>query len=204
LPSRHLVAYLRALRDAAPELDLHIWEANCEELGDALTEGKVDLAIMTSPSYSDPLRPIPVFRERYHVAFPPGHRYERMNAVPMKEFEGEDYVKRLHCEFPSNFVRLGVAKPYQAVRTRYVGEREGWVQAMVSAGLGMTVMPEFLPILPGIETRLIIEPEVHRQISFVTIAGRQHARPVDIAVKTARSFPWDSLSADPAGERESA
>jgi len=159
---------------------------------------------MTSPSYSDPLRLIPVFRESYHVAFPPGHRYERMNAVPMKQFEGEDYVKSLHCEFPSNFVRLGVAKPYQAVRTRYVKEREDWVQAMVSAGLGMTVMPEFLPILPGIETRLIIEPEVHRQISFVTVRGRQHSHPVDLAVKTARSFPWDSLSADPAGERESA
>jgi DNA-binding transcriptional LysR family regulator len=204
MPARHLVGYLRALRSSAPDLDLHIWEANCEELGDALTEGKVDLAIMTSPSYSDPLRPIPVFRERYHVAFPPGHRYGRMNAVPMKEFEGEDYVKRLHCEFPSNFVRLKVAKPYQSVRTRYVGEREDWVQAMVSAGLGMTVMPEFLPILPGIETRLIIEPEVHRQISFVTVAGRPHSRPVELAVKTARSFAWDSLSADPAGERQSA
>ena len=204
MPSRHLVAYLRALRSAAPDLELHIWEANCEELGDALTEGKVDLAIMTSPAFSDPLRPTPVFRERYHVAFAPGHRYGQMNAVRMQEFEGEDYVKRLHCEFPSNFARLKVAKPYQAVRVRYVGEREDWVQAMVSAGLGMTVMPEFLPILPGIETRLIIEPEVHRQISFVTVAGRPHSRPVDLAVKTARSFAWDSLTADPAGARQSA
>ena len=194
MPARHLVGYLRALRAAAPELDLQIWEANCEELGAALQEGKVDVAIMTSPEFSEPLRPIPLFRERYHVAFARGHRYETMNAVPMREFEGENYVKRLHCEFPSNFARLAVAKPYQTVRVRYVGEREDWVQAMVSAGLGMTVMPEFLPILPDIEMRLVVEPEVYRQISMVTVAGRPHSRPVELAVKTARTFAWEQAT----------
>jgi LysR family transcriptional regulator, hydrogen peroxide-inducible genes activator len=179
MPARHLVGYLRALRAAAPELELHIWEANCEELGDALVDGKLDIAIMTLPEYSDPLRPMGPFRERYHVAFARGHRYARMNAVPMREFEVEPYVKRLHCELPSNFAKLAVAKPYQTVRVRYVGERKDWVQAMVSAGLGMTVMPEFLPILPGIEMRLVVEPEVHRQISLVTVVGQPHSRPVD-------------------------
>ena len=191
MPARHLVGYLKALRAPAPELELQIWEANCEELGGALLEGKVDVAIMTSPEFDDPLRPMPLFSERYHVAFARGHRYEKMNAVPMREFEGEAYIKRLHCEFPSNFARLAIAKPYQAVRVRYVGEREDWVQAMVSAGLGMTVMPEFLPILPGIEMRLIVEPEVQRQVSLVTVAGRPHSRPVDLAVRTARSFAWE-------------
>jgi DNA-binding transcriptional LysR family regulator len=190
MPGRHLVGYLRALRTAAPDLELHIWEANCEELGDALIEGRIDVAISTSCDYDQRLRPTPLFRERYHVAFARGHRYESMNAVPMREFEGEPYVKRLHCEFPDNFVRLAVAQPYGAVRVRYVGEREDWVQAMVSAGLGMTVMPEFLPILPDLETRLVIEPEVYRQISFVTVAGRPHSKPVGHAVRVAQTFDW--------------
>lgn len=78
----------------------------------------------------------------------------------------------------------------------YVGEREDWVQAMVAAGLGMTLMPEFLPILPGIETRLVIEPEVHRQVSLVTVAGRPHSQPVALAVSAARDFAWEQ--AEPA------
>jgi LysR family transcriptional regulator, hydrogen peroxide-inducible genes activator len=113
-----------------------------------------------------------------------------MNAVPMREFEGEPYVKRLHCEFPANFAKLAVAKPYQTVLVRYFGEREDWVQAMVGAGLGMTLMPEYLPILPGIETRLVVEPEVFRQISLVTVAGRKHSKPVGYAVRTAQAFDW--------------
>jgi DNA-binding transcriptional LysR family regulator len=190
MPSQQLISYLTALRAAAPDLLLQIWDANCEELNEALLRGEIDVAVSTSCHYDERLRPTPLFRERYAVAFPRGHRYERMNAVPMREFEGEDYVKRLHCEFPANFAKLAAAKPYQTVRTRYVGEREDWVQAMVSAGLGMTVMPEFLPILPGIETRLVVEPEVYRQVSIVTVAGRPHSRPAAIALRTARSLDW--------------
>lgn len=196
MPAGHLVGYLRALRSAAPELELQIWEANCEELGAALLAGEIDIAISTSCVYDERLRPVPLFKERYHVAFAPGHRYEQMNAVPMREFEGEPYVKRLHCEFPANFVRLAVAKPYQNVRVRYVGEREDWVQAMVCAGLGMTVMPEFLPILPGIEMRLVVEPEVQRQISMVTVAGRPHAKPVALAVRAAKAYAWERRPPD--------
>lgn len=195
MPARHLVGYLRKLGEAAPNLRLQVWEANCEELGEALERGEIDVAISTSCQYDDPLRPMPLFRERYLVAFPKGHRFGEMNAVPMREFEGEPYVKRLHCEFPSNFARLGVTKPYQAVSLRYVGEREDWVQAMVAAGLGMTLMPEFLPILPGIETRLVVEPEVYRQVSLVTVAGRPHSRPVGFAVRTARSYDWGAGAA---------
>lgn len=194
MPSRHLVSYLRALRSAGPDVRLQIWEANCEELSDALLKGELDIGILTLPEYSDRLRPIALFRERYFVAFAKGHRYDAMETVPMREFEGEAYIKRLHCEFPSNFIRLNVAKPYQGVDTRYMSEREDWVQAMVSAGLGMTVMPEYLPIVDGIEMRLVTEPEVHRQISLVTVAGRRHTRPVAIAVRTAQTFNWEQCS----------
>src|SRR5262249_33594133 len=120
---------------------------------------------------------------------------EAMNAVPLRELEGESYVKRLHCEFPANFMRLGVARPYNAVVVRYVGEREDWVQAMVRAGLGCTVMPEHLPLLEDIEMRRLVGPEVSGPISLATVAGRPHSAPVAAAVRAARRFPWPSGTA---------
>jgi DNA-binding transcriptional LysR family regulator len=192
MPSRCLTAYLRALAQAAPELELTLWETNCEELGSALLGNEIDVAIMSSPEYEPRLRPVLLFREAYFVAFAPGHRFEAMNSVPLRELEGEAYIKRLHCEFPSNFIRLGVAKPYNDVRVRYMTEREDWVQSMVSAGLGVTLMPQFMPIVDGLLIRRVIEPEVHRQISIVTVAGRPHSPPVDLAVRTARAVSWDA------------
>jgi DNA-binding transcriptional LysR family regulator len=195
MAAKHLTAYLRALSAAAPDLELNLWETHCEELAAALEAGEIDIAIMSAPEYGERLRALPLYREPYCVAFARGHRFERMNAVPLREIDGEPYIKRLHCEFPSNFARLGIAKPYRGVKVRYMSEREDWVQALVAGGLGCTLMPQFLPIIEGVLLRPLIEPEVARQISIVTVAGRPHSGPVAIAVKTARSMPWNEGAA---------
>jgi len=190
MPSRQFVAYLLALRARAPHLELNIWESNCEEIGAALEKHEIDLAIMSLPEYPDHMRPVELCRERFFVAFAPGHRFERMNIVPLRELEGEAYIKRQHCEFPSNFARTGADRPYGRVKVRYTSEREDWVQAMVAADLGCTLMPEYLPILPGILLRPVSEPDVYRTISAVTVAGRRHSPPVKVALEAAREIIW--------------
>ncbi len=195
LSSAHLVAYLRALAKRAPELDLDIWESHCADIGQALENAEIDIAIMSWPDYPERFRAETLYEEPYLVAFAPGHRFEGMNAVPLAELEGEPYIKRLHCEFPSNFMKLGVAKPYRSVRVRYSTEREDWVQSMVAANLGCTLMPQYLPLLPGILTRPLIQPIVHRTVSVVTMAGRRHSGPVKHALETARAMRWDSVPA---------
>jgi DNA-binding transcriptional LysR family regulator len=190
-----LTGYLTTLRKQAPELELHIWEAHCEELEGALLGGEIDIALTSSPQIDERIHMTPLFREAFYISFAPGHRFGRMNAVPVRELEGEDYVKRLHCEFPSNLAKLGIAKPYDAVNIRYVGEREDWIQALVRAGLGCAVMPESLPLLPGLEMRPLIEPEVSRQISLATVAGRRHSPAVAAAVAAAQHNRWPTGNA---------
>lgn len=190
IAGKHLTAYLRALRAAAPNLVLDLWETDCEEIAEALLAGEIDVAIMSSPEYGERLRAVPLYREPYCIAFAPGHRFEQMEAVPMRELDGEPYIKRLHCEFPSNFLKLGVAKPYRNVQVRYMTEREDWVQMMVASGLGCTLMPQYLRITDEMLMRPLIEPEVSRQISIVTVAGRPHSKPVSIALKAAQAMNW--------------
>lgn len=193
MSSAHLVAFLKSLRENAPGLDLEIWESHCADIAEALHQGDIDIAILTLPDYPEDLRPVELFREPYQVAFARGHRFGNLTVVPLSELEGEDYVKRMHCEFPSNFARLGIAKPYHSVRTRYATEREDWVQTMVAAGLGITLMPKFLPVIADLELRDLVEPEVYRTASIVTKAGRRHSPPVQKALETARSLDWANI-----------
>lgn len=185
-----LAGFLSALRVSAPELRLRIWEANCEELEAALLANEIDIALTSNPEHHERIRARPLYRESYYIAFAPGHRFEQLDTVPLAELDGEDYIKRMHCEFPSNFLLLGVAQPYKSVQVRYAGEREDWVQAMVRAGLGCTVMPATLPLLEGILTRKLVEPEVSRQISLATVAGRPHSNPVAAVINAAQSHDW--------------
>lgn len=195
ISAAHLVRYLKALGARAPHLDLEIWESHCADVAGALERAEIDIALMTLPVYPEGFRATSLYAEPYTVAFAPGHPFEALTAVPMRALEGQDYVKRMHCEFPSNFATLGVAKPYRAVRVRYATEREDWVQSMVAAGLGITLMPEYLPLMQRIETRPLVEPAVSRTVSVVTRAGRRHTGAVAEALEAARDLRWVEIPA---------
>jgi len=185
-----LTGYLGTLKSEAPDLDLLIWEANCEEIEDALLRGEIDLALSSVAHKDERIRAVPLFREYFHVIFPPGHRFAQMNAVPLHELEGEDYVQRVHCEFPANLQRLGATRPFNYVNLTYIGEREEWIQSLVRSGMGCAIMPEHVYLMPGIEMRRLVDPEVHRQISVATVAGRPHSAPVTAAIAATRKNRW--------------
>ena len=187
-----MVGFISQLRSEVPSLDLNIREASGRELVDALLQGEIDIALIGLPELPERLRALPLYSERYTIAFGKGHRFEQMNAIPLKELDQEDYLVRVHCEFADHFNALGGKKEHQ-VTVRYSSEREDWIQAMVLARLGCCVMPEFLPIMPGIALRPVSEPEVSRTISLVTVAGRRHSPAVDIMTRLAQRHAWPGL-----------
>lgn len=188
--ARQLVKLLSAIRRKMPSLELQVWDANCEELQNALLNGEIDIAISTHSKVGDRLRLTRLYEERYFVSFPKGHRFERMEAVPLKEINGEAYIQRLHCEFPSDLQEAGIEPPYQGVDTRFYGEREDWIQMLVVSGLGIALMPEFLPIISGLQTRPVIDPEIARPVSLLTVAGRSHTPAVAQVFEVAQAIDW--------------
>lgn len=187
-----LTGFITTLRAEAPDLELHIWEAHCAELEDALLRGEIDVALSSVEHKDERIRTKTLFREYFYVIFPPGHRFAQLNAVPVGELEGEDYVQRVHCEFPQNLERLGATRPFDYVNIRYIGEREEWIQSMVRSGMGCAIMPQHVYLMPGIEMRKLIDPEVYRDVTIATVAGRPHSAPVTAAIAAARRNAWPS------------
>jgi DNA-binding transcriptional LysR family regulator len=184
-----IVGFLTRLNQDIPAIELSIREAAGKDLTTLLLEGEIDVGLIGLPSFSDRLNAIPLYSERYTIAFAQGHAFEQMNTVPLSRLDGEDYLVRLHCEFTDHFEAMGFEASHE-VKVRYSSEREDWIQAMVLAGMGCTVMPEFLPLLPGIATRSLVEPEIARTISLVTVAGRRHSPAVGALVRLAQRYPW--------------
>ncbi len=56
---------------------------------------------------------------------------------------------------------------------------------MVLAGMGCSIMPEHLPMLPGITRRVLTEPDVERTVNLVTVRGRRFSPAVETAVRLA-------------------
>src|SRR5262249_14650581 len=58
-------------------------------------------------------------------------------------------------------------------RIVYRSAREDWVQTMVASRLGITVMPEFTRTDVATVARPIVDPDLFRELSLVTVAGRR-------------------------------
>jgi len=187
-PAR-LVPFFECLKRRVPNLDLRFAEATGRVLVEEIAAGKLDVAFVGMPAYPEKFRVRPLFRERYAVAFAAGHRFQEANTVPYLDLTGEDYVSRVHCEFRAHFEALGGgARPNTNIRLHT--EREDWAQALVAAGMGVSIIPEANAALPGVQCRLIVEPEVSRTISLVDLAGRPYSATTQAVIRAAECFEW--------------
>jgi DNA-binding transcriptional LysR family regulator len=83
-------------------------------------------------------------------------------------------VDRLSCEMRE--MVMGVCADMGVkLYARFRSEREDWVQAMVMANIGFAFMPGFSVTHPDSVRRPLIEPEVKRTISLITVPGRKHS-----------------------------
>jgi len=187
---RRLIGFFQRLEAEIPTLEVSLREGPGDWIMDLMMQGELDLALLALPTFPERLDARGLFSERYVIAFRTGHRFEAMNAVSLSDLDGEDYLNRSTCEFGDYMTALHPDLPEPDVRVRYETEREDWIQAMILAGMGCAVMPEFLPIMPGILTRELVAPSIRREISLVTVAGRRFSPAVRALISLADRFDW--------------
>src|SRR5262249_1804424 len=152
-----------------PGVELTLREGVPSRLSELLLDGTLDVAVMAQPEpFDERLDVYPLYRERFVVAFPLGHRFEQRNALRFPGIGGESYLLRINCEYRDQLGALCAEHGF-SVKRCYRSEREDWIQTMVAGGLGICFIPEYSPILPGVMTRPVVDPEVTREVSLVAI-----------------------------------
>ena len=184
------IGFLSRFRNDHPGIDLTMTEDTPVRLTELLNDGKIDVAVMAQPDpFPERFDVHPLYRENFVVAFPPGHRFERMNAIRIADVGGESYLARINCEYYDPLNEL-CERSNAPLKDAYRSEREDWIQTMVMAGMGICFMPEFSPVLPGLRTRRVIEPEVVREVCLVTVSGRRFSPAVATFVKALKAYKW--------------
>jgi len=192
---QRLIGFMRRFREAFPGVDITLRDANARTLHGLLDQGEIDVAVMSFPGeVPDRFHALPLYVERFVIAFARGHEFEKLNAVRLRDLHQKLYLSRMNCEFGEQMLELYRQNGVEPIRP-YRSERDDWIQGMAAAGLGFSFIPEFSVTTPGLQTRPLIEPEVVRTVSLVTVRGRPHSPAVGAFVRTARSEDWgaDSL-----------
>jgi DNA-binding transcriptional LysR family regulator len=186
-----LVELFREFAQDHSGISLSIKDGEASEIEMQLVTGGIDVAIYCRPVEMDEhVQSYHLFTERFVVAISPGHPLTRLMAVRVGDLEGHRYLWRTNCEYAdqidSAFEAVGVSVEYP-----YDSDRDDWIQCMVLAGLGFTLIPEFAVTVPGLVTRPLIEPAFERQVILATIRGRPHLPMVRAFVDHVRRFPWE-------------
>lgn len=184
-----MIALVDHLTRRVPQLQLQLRDATGEGLVAMLLGGKIDVAVLGLPAYPEELEIHPLYVEQYVIAFPPGHRFERLESVAWSDLAGERYLERLNCEYMEHYEHA-FGKVDLHLDVRYESEHEDWIQAMILAGLGCACMPQFMPLFPAVKTRPLVRPELNRTISLATVRGRRHSPVVDLFSRLCRSMKW--------------
>lgn len=171
-------------------IQLQLVEGVPGRLAMLLEAGDIDVALMAaSETFPDRFNATPLFRERFMLAFPAGHRFADLENIPISEVGGENYLRRLNCEYRDHLAHLCEDRGVD-LRISYASEREDWIQNMVAGGLGICFIPEFSAVIPGLQVRPVVEPEVWREVCLVTVAGRRFSPAVSAFVGAVKSYGW--------------
>lgn len=191
----NFTGFLGGFHHRHPGIRLIITEGSPARLVELLQQGDLEVAIMAQPvAYPERFDAQPLYTERFMVAFPPGHRFAKLDGIRPKDMDGQNYVRRLSCEYRA-YIADKLVSAGAKYDVTYQSEREDWVQTMIMAGLGVTSMPEYLPVLPGLVTRPYVEPDIKREVSLVTVAGRRHSPALAAFVKSVRAYDWPKAPA---------
>ncbi len=196
------IGFLNDFRERHPGIEVTVVETVPAQLETLLLDGSLDISLMAQPDPFDPrLQVEPIYRERFGLAFPAGHKFERVNTLHVRDVRGETYLSRVNCEYRDHLIDLCAGHGVEITRG-FRSEREDWIMAMVAAGMGVCFLPEYSAIHPGIRHRVVDDPEVVREVSLVSVKGRAASPVVSSFIDAVRGYDWSDHT-KPTGEYRS-
>lgn len=189
-PARFL-GFLGEFRLAHPHCQIQLADNGVDDLNEQLLSGALDLAVMAFPDQVDArFKTQPLYREPFRIAVPAGHPFTERESIPLAEAAQEPHLLRESCEYQGywlNEVRqLGMELP-----VAFRSEREDWIQTMVAGGFGISFVPEFSPLMPGINLRPFSDRTIEREVSLVQAADRSLNPSATEFVRFASEWHWN-------------
>ena len=186
-----LVQLLIGVRARHPGVHLEVVDATAELLDRRLRTGEVEAAILAGPDQArEPhLHYLPLFRERFVIVIGFAHRFANLEAVRASDLNAEEYLRRINCEVAEVFGQ-SLDQRDSHPHTVYRSDCDDWILAMAEAGVGYAFMPARSVTHQQVAVKPLVDPEIWREVSLVTVRGRPHSPAVGALVREAMRSPW--------------
>jgi len=163
---------LKAFRATHPGLVVRLREESSPRLAEALLEGEVDLAFIDEAGVAPQIQAHPLFSEPLVVAVPQDHPLAGRGAVAIEALAKEPLIVMKSGHGFRKIVLEYLER--RGIEPQIVYESSGieTVQALVEAGLGVSIVPRMVRKTPGPSYLDILPPTPTRTLSLAVRAGR--------------------------------
>ncbi len=157
---------LSAFRKAYPKIQVQLKEESSPDLARDLEQGEVELAIMDEAGLRPGLGHQTILTEELLLALPPRHRLAGKDALSLRQVAEEPFIlmKSGHGfrQITLDLYRKAGLEP------KVVFESGGieTVQALVAAGLGISLVPQMVAKFPGVAYASLSHPKGVRTLSL--------------------------------------
>jgi DNA-binding transcriptional LysR family regulator len=190
---------LQELAGRLPSLEVELRLTDQDEIVELMLGGEIDAAFLVESSQlPDRLNTWTIFQEGFRIAFSSGHRFEQMASVPLIELAQETLIGRRGCLATSR-VRDLCGEAGVLTRVRHLVESEEHIQQLASKSFGVVLVPEHLPVVPGLLVRPLEQFPLTRSIVLAVVSGRRYSPALDAFARLTRTrdFPATLAVAQP-------
>lgn len=157
---------LTAFRKAHPKIQVQLKEESSPDLAKDLEQGEVELAILDEAGLGTGLAHRTILTEDLLLALPARHSLAGKSALVLKEVSEEPFILMK----PGHGFRQITLELFQKsdLQPRVVFESGGieTVQALVAAGLGISLVPRMVADYPKVAYARIAQPRATRTLSL--------------------------------------
>jgi len=187
LSSRPISSLLRYYRASKSGAAVSVYDGNESELQKRLRENRLDAVITSATKTPAGWQARTLFKERFVLAVPIDHRFAREESLRLTDLHGEALISRTSCETFKDTVKLLAARGIKP-RIAYVTDQDDRALSLVSAGVGVAIVPELFEV-PGIVQVSLADLNIVRRISVYWSSGVGHKHLADF-IKIASTHDW--------------
>lgn len=182
-----LAGLIRDFQTQHSHVAIELLDGTIEDLNQWLEDGEIDLAITVLDNRKDSKISLALFHQRRLLAVPESHPFARRKTVRLAELDRQPYIDRIHCELCKETRQLFESKDIHP-RIVYRADREEWTLALVAAGLGLAIMPEWSNT-PAVVYIPIVDLSLQRTVGLVW-RSRHESEAIDKFCTFAASHHW--------------
>ncbi len=162
---------LREFRRRFPLLNVRLIEESSPDLAVALREGRVDLALLDEAGLGVGIDADLLFREDLWAAVPSGHALAGRGSINLAELADEPFVVMKSGQGFRKIVTAALAAVQVVPRIVYESGGIDTVQALVEAGLGVSLVPAMMKRSPGPVYLALLSPTPSRTLLLARKTG---------------------------------